>query len=76
METDREILCWFHQRIVHQYGENEHNFMHRLRWIIQSTPKNKTSRGQKVKATNNSAKELLQILPQPSQFEKNLLSEI
>lgn len=76
METDREILCWFHQRIIHQYKENEHiDFMHRLRWIIQATPRNKTSRGQKVKAANNSARDLLKILPKPTGFEKDLLNE-
>ena len=45
METDREILIWFHDRLVHVHKEDELvDYMHRLRCIIRGTPKNKTTR--------------------------------
>lgn len=47
METDREILMWFHERLVHVHKESQlYDYMYRLRWIIMSLPKKKTSRGQ------------------------------
>lgn len=46
METDREILIWFHNRLVLKYGESELiDYMRRLRWIITKIPPNKVSRG-------------------------------
>ena len=45
METDREILTWFHERLVHRYGESElYDYMHRLRAIIRATGKTATHR--------------------------------
>ena len=39
METDREILIWFHQRLEHHYGESRlYDYMHRLRAIIRHIP--------------------------------------
>ena len=59
METDREVLIWFHQRLVHQHGERElYDYMRRLRSIIKATPKNKTSR-YNTKTCNNSLEELM-----------------
>lgn len=76
METDREILLWFHQRLVHQHKESYlFDYMHRLRWIIAATPARKTSRGQKAKKTCNSAKELKRHIKNLSEFEKELIEE-
>ena len=45
METDRQMLIWFHERLVHKYGESElFDYMHRLRQIIRATDRRKTSR--------------------------------
>ena len=45
METDREVLIWFHDRLVHVHKESELlDYMHRLRYIIYGTPKNKVTR--------------------------------
>ena len=45
METDREVLIWFHDRLVHVHKESElMDYMHRLRYIIKGTPKNRTTR--------------------------------
>lgn len=44
METDREVLIWLHERLVHVHGEKELlDYMHRLRHIIKATPKNQVS---------------------------------
>lgn len=76
METDREILCWFHQRLVYLHKESPlYDYMHRLRWIIQSMDNKKTSRGQKINETCNNTKELLTLLKKPSKFEQELLKE-
>lgn len=38
METDREILIWFHERLEHVHREkNLYDYMHRLRAIIRAT---------------------------------------
>ena len=45
METDREMLIWFHERLVHRYGESElYDYMHRLRAIIKATKPKATHR--------------------------------
>ncbi len=45
METDREVLIWFHDRLVYVHKEKELlHYMHRLRHIIRGTPKNKITR--------------------------------
>lgn len=76
METDREILLWFHQRLVHVHKERHLlDYMHRLRWIIQATKPRKTSRGQKIKATVNSLEELGKLLKNKTEFEKRLIAE-
>lgn len=47
METDREVLIWFHDRLVHVHKESElFDYMHRLRHIIAATPKNAIHRTQ------------------------------
>lgn len=70
METDREILIWFHQRLVRKHGESHlYDYMHRLRWIIQAMPAKKVSRGQKIKQTCNNLKELSKLLKNKSEFE-------
>lgn len=76
METDREVLLWFHQRLVHKHKESHlFDYMHRLRWIIAATPHKKTSRGQGISKTCNNVKELGQILKHKSVMEKQLTSE-
>jgi hypothetical protein len=76
METDREVLLWFHQRLVHQHKESHlFDYMHRLRWIIQATPARKTSRGERVKQTCNSVGELGKLLKRKTEFEKRLIQE-
>lgn len=46
METDQEVLIWFHERLVHVHNESPlYDYMHRLRAIIRHTPKGKVSRG-------------------------------
>lgn len=38
-ESDREVLMFFHERLVHVHGECElTDYMHRLRSIIAKTP--------------------------------------
>lgn len=74
METDREILLWFHQRLVHQHKESSLvDYMHRLRWIIQATPPGKISRGQRIKATCNSVQELGKLLKKKTTLENDLI---
>ena len=47
METDREVLLWFHDRLIHKYKESElYDYMHRLRHIIAATPRNAVHRTQ------------------------------
>ena len=76
METDREILIWFHQRLCHRYDESHlYDYMHRLRWIIQAMDPTKKSRGQKCKTTCNNQQELLKLLKNPTKFEKEMLNE-
>lgn len=76
METDREVLLWFHQRLVHQHGESPIvDYMHRLRWIIQATSPRKTSRGQKVNAVCNGVNDLKKLLKHKTEFEKRLLED-
>lgn len=76
METDREVLLWFHQRLVHQHKEGYlFDYMHRLRWIIQSTPPGKVSRGQDIKATCNSIEELGKLLKDKTRLENQLIEE-
>jgi len=74
--TDREILIWFHQRLVFKYKEREAtDYMHRLRWIIHAMPHKKISRGNKVQVDCNSAKGLLTVLKHPTEWEARELSE-
>lgn len=76
METDREILLWFHQRLVHQHKESHlMDYMHRLRWIIQAMPPRKTSRGNGVKACCNNVKDLGKLLKKKTKLEEALLQE-
>ncbi len=38
--TDRQFLCWIHERLQHTKGDSPlESFMHRLRRIIAVTPK-------------------------------------
>lgn len=63
METDREVLLWFHDRLIHRYKESElFDYMHRLRWIIYATHPTKTSRGQNCPDCCNSMKNLRRLL--------------
>ena len=40
METDREVLIWLHERLVHVHKECELvDYLHRLRHIIAATTK-------------------------------------
>lgn len=72
METDREVLLWFHQRLVNQYNESElYDYMRRLRAIIKTTKSNKISR--ETKTCNNSLEELGTELKNLSKFERNLI---
>jgi hypothetical protein len=76
METDREMLIWFHQRLVKQHKESHlFDYMHRLRWIIAATPPGRTSRGKNIQACCNNTKDLLKLLKKPSKFEVQMLSE-
>lgn len=37
--TDRQFLCWIHDRLEHVYGEDPLiDYMHKLRCIIHATP--------------------------------------
>ena len=39
--TNRDFLCWLHERLQQQHGDSELLLhMHRLRRIIATTPKN------------------------------------
>jgi len=59
METDREILIWLHDRLVHVHKESElFDYMHRLRAIIASIPKNKKTPTRCI----NGMDELLKLL--------------
>ena len=74
METDREVLMFFHERLQKVHNENELlDYMHRLRWIIAATPPSKISRGQGIKQTCNSFKDLGKILKKKSVLEKSFL---
>jgi len=75
-ETDREILLWFHQRLVHRYNESHlYDYMHRLRWIILATPAKQVSRGKGIDTTCNDVKELGNLMKNLSEFEKSLIEE-
>ncbi|MCP3686308.1 MAG: hypothetical protein GY861_27000 [bacterium] len=55
--TDREMLIWFHERLVHVHGEDELvDYMHRLRDIIKTTDKYKRSEPQQ----SNSLEQMLE----------------
>lgn len=44
--TDREFLIWLHQRLVKVHKESKYvDYMHFLRDIIYTTPKDRRSRG-------------------------------
>lgn len=76
METDREVLIWFHKRLKHKHGESEFvDYMHRLRWIILAQPRNKTSRGHGIKELCNGMDDLSKILHKPSEFEKRMMND-
>ena len=71
METDREILIWFYQRLIYKYSEDELvDYMHRLRWIILAQNNKKISRGQKIKSVCNTTKDLAKLLKNPTEWEK------
>ena len=54
MTTDREVLIWVHQRLVHVHGEPELvDYMHALRDVISRTPKGRKNRGIVVNARSN-----------------------
>ena len=62
METDRQMLIWFHERFVHVYKESELlGYLHRLRAIIAATPKNKYTPTRCL----NSMADLQQLLDKP-----------
>ena len=47
--TDREILIFIHQRLIHVHGESKFvDYMHALRGVIHGMPKDKQSRGNVV----------------------------
>lgn len=76
METDREILIWFHQRLVNRHNESHlYDYMHRLRWIIQATNPKKVSRGHGIERTCNNTQELSLLLKNKTNFEIDLLKE-
>lgn len=53
METDREVLIWFHDRLVNLYKESElFDFMHRLRHIIAATPASSVHRSTRGESLN------------------------
>lgn len=69
METDREILMWFHERLVHVHGEREnYDYMRRLRCIIVAQPPKKMSRD--TGNCNNSFKEGMSGIKRLSPLEK------
>lgn len=42
--TDRDILIWIHERLVHEHGESPYrDYMHRLRAVIKGLPRDKAS---------------------------------
>ncbi len=42
--TDQEFLCWIHERLEYQNGDNPlMDFMHKLRMIIQTVPNYSTA---------------------------------
>lgn len=47
--TDREILIWIHERLVHVHGDSPYvDYMHALRDVIHGTSEDKVSRGPAV----------------------------
>ncbi len=67
METDREMLIWYHERLRCQHGDDElTDFMHRLRAIILATPARKRTRT----GVCNSMKDLYKQLKHKSKLEK------
>ena len=42
--TDRDFLIWLHERLVLAYNENaNYDYMHKLRSIIDATPKDRVT---------------------------------
>ena len=54
--NDRDYLIWLHERLTEVHGERQCvDYMHKLRAIIKTTPKEKCSQNM---ATGNSLEEL------------------
>lgn len=52
--TDREFLIWLHERLVHVHKEKKFvDYMHFLRDIIYTTPRDRRSRGNVVTMHSN-----------------------
>jgi len=67
---DRDFLIWIHARLE-MYGDLPLlDFMHKLRGIIYSIPKNKVST-----PIANNLKELEELLNQPKQLNFNFIEE-
>ncbi|MNQ83165.1 hypothetical protein D3C85_982370 [compost metagenome] len=57
--SDRDFLIWIHTRMADVHGENQHyDYMHKLRAIIQNTPKDQVT----PNIAFNSMEELLENL--------------
>jgi len=70
--NDREFLMWIHERLELVYGEDRYvDYMHRLRDIIENTPRRKHS---KSRGVSNSLAELRQFLA--TSDKQNEVSEI
>ena len=58
--TDREFLCWIHERLEHVHGESPLiDYMHKLRAIIKATPRERITPNV---PSHTSLKELMETL--------------
>ena len=60
---DREFLIWLHQRLVKVHKESKHvDYMHRLREVIYTMPKEQDSRGPVVTMKSNEVQDEIEEL--------------
>lgn len=66
--TDRELLIWLHQRLVLVHKESKYvDYMHFLRDIIYTTPKDRRSRGNVVTMHSSIVQDEIEQLMQSPQ---------
>jgi hypothetical protein len=66
--TDREFLCWIHEWLVLQHGENPLlDYMHKFRAIIARTPKERCTPN---RGSSNSLEQLLRELDEKEAARK------